>query len=203
MSAGKRKELRRQRRRLEDIAPVTFATAAGAADIEAALKDFLVLEASGWKGLAGTAIVNDPAVKNFVQRAVAALAADGQARIDRLFLNGTADRRHRSRSRAATPPGAGRSPTTRASPAPRPACSSSAISPKACSPSRQPLRVDSCATAGHPMIDHVWRERLALSDRLIALRPSVVPFALACRIETLRRSAIAAAKAVRDRLRRR
>ena len=51
------------------------------------------------------------------------------------------------------------------------------------------------------MIDHVWRERLALSDRLIALRPSAMPFALACRIEALRRSAIAAAKAVRDRLR--
>ena len=68
--AGKRKELRRQRRRLEDIAPVTFATTSGAAGIEAALKDFLVLEASGWKGLAGTAIVNDPAIKNFVQSAV-------------------------------------------------------------------------------------------------------------------------------------
>ena len=53
MSAGKRKELRRQRRRLEDVAPVTFTTTRGAPDIEAALKDFLVLEASGWKGLAG------------------------------------------------------------------------------------------------------------------------------------------------------
>ena len=66
--AGKRKELRRQRRRLEDIAPVTFATAPDAAGIEAALKDFLVLEASGWKGRAGTAIVNDPAIKDFVQQ---------------------------------------------------------------------------------------------------------------------------------------
>ena len=26
-------------------------------------------------------------------------------------------------------------------------------------------RADSCATADHPMIDHVWRERLALADR--------------------------------------
>ena len=33
------------------------------------------------------------------------------------------------------------------------------------------------------MIDHVWRERLTLSDRLIALRPSAMPFALACGIE--------------------
>ena len=29
-------------------------------------------------------------------------------------------------------------------------------------------RVDSCATADHPMIDHLWRERLALTDLLIA-----------------------------------
>ena len=51
------------------------------------------------------------------------------------------------------------------------------------------------------MIDHVWRERLALSDRLIALRPSAMPFALACRIETLRRSTLATVKAARDRIR--
>ena len=63
------------------------------------------------------------------------------------------------------------------------------------------LRVDSCASPGHPMIDHIWRERLSLSDRLIALRPSAMPFALACRIETLRRSTLATAKATRDRIR--
>ncbi len=28
-------------------------------------------------------------------------------------------------------------------------------------------RADSCATADHPMIDHVWRERLALADHLM------------------------------------
>jgi hypothetical protein len=52
------------------------------------------------------------------------------------------------------------------------------------------------------MIDHLWRERLAVSDRLIALRPCVMPFALACRIETLRRSATALARAARHRIRR-
>jgi hypothetical protein len=49
------------------------------------------------------------------------------------------------------------------------------------------------------MIDYIWRERLALCDRLIELKPSRVPFALACQLESLRRTAIAAAKAVRDR----
>jgi CelD/BcsL family acetyltransferase involved in cellulose biosynthesis len=40
MSAGKRKELRRQRRRLEDIAPISFKTAIGAPDIEGRTQGF-------------------------------------------------------------------------------------------------------------------------------------------------------------------
>ena len=36
------------------------------------------------------------------------------------------------------------------------------------------VRTDSCATADHPMIDHLWRERLALCDRLVAVRPQAI-----------------------------
>jgi hypothetical protein len=64
-------------------------------------------------------------------------------------------------------------------------------------------RVDSCATADHPMIDHMWLERLALADRLIAVRPARMAFAAACYLETLRRDAHDMAKSLRDRLRRR
>jgi CelD/BcsL family acetyltransferase involved in cellulose biosynthesis len=200
VSAGKRKELRRQRRRLEDIAPVTFTTATGAQDIDAALKDFLVLEASGWKGLAGTAIVGDPRVKSFVQGAVAALAADRRARIDRLFLNGRAV----AASITLTSGDAAwcwkiayNEGVARASPGVQLALD--LTDSLLAQPS--PARVDSCAIAGHPMIDHIWRERLTLSDRLIELRPSAVPFALVRRVETLRRGAIAAAKRARNLLR--
>jgi CelD/BcsL family acetyltransferase involved in cellulose biosynthesis len=200
ISKVRRKKLRRQRRGLEDIAPVTFATTSGADGIEGALKDFLVLEASGWKGMAGTAIVNDPAIKDFVQRAVLALAADGQARIDRLSLNGTAIAATVTLSSGDTAwcwkigynEGLARS-----SPGVQLICDLT----ESLLEGPQPAHVDSCAGPGHPMIDHVWRERLALSDRLIALRPSLVPFSLACRMETLRRSTIAAAKAMRDRVR--
>jgi CelD/BcsL family acetyltransferase involved in cellulose biosynthesis len=200
ISASKRKDLRRQRRRLEDIAPVAFVASAGTGDIEAALKDFLVLEASGWKGQAGTAIVSDPAIKNFVQHAVIALAANSQVRIDRLQFKGNA-------IAAAITLASGDTAwcwkiaydesLARSSPSVQLICDLT----EDLLAGTQPLRVDSCATAGHPMIDHVWRERLALSDRLIALRRSVVPFRLACRIETLRRSAFAAAKAARNRIR--
>jgi hypothetical protein len=63
-------------------------------------------------------------------------------------------------------------------------------------------RADSCATADHPMIDHVWRERLALDDRLIGVGPDHArSFAAACRLESLRRATIAGAKALRHRLR--
>jgi CelD/BcsL family acetyltransferase involved in cellulose biosynthesis len=64
------------------------------------------------------------------------------------------------------------------------------------------VRADSCATADHPMIDHIWRERLALADRLVSVAPgNAVRFALACRLEPLRRAAIGAAKALRDKVR--
>jgi len=200
VSGRKRKKLRRLRRRLEDIAPVTLTTATSAPDIEAALKDFLVLEASGWKGLAGTAIVNNPAIQDFVQKAVAGLAAEGRARIDRLLLNGitiAAAMTLASGDTAWCWKIAYNEALARSSPGVQLVCD---LTEKLLA-QPAPLRVDSCATPGHPMIDHVWRERLALSDRLIALRPSAIPFALVCWIETLRRSAVAAAKTLRDRIR--
>jgi GNAT acetyltransferase-like protein len=64
-----------------------------------------------------------------------------------------------------------------------------------------PARVDSCATADHPMINHLWRERLGLCDRLIAVRRPALPFAITCQIENLVRAALAAAKNLRNRLR--
>jgi hypothetical protein len=62
------------------------------------------------------------------------------------------------------------------------------------------MRTDSCASANHPMIDHLWRERLTLVNLLIAVRPQA-PFAVARRLEGLRTAAIAGVKNVRDRLR--
>ena len=50
------------------------------------------------------------------------------------------------------------------------------------------------------MIDHMWQGRLTLSDRLIAVKQTMLPFKLICEAETLRRASLAAAKSVRDRL---
>ena len=51
------------------------------------------------------------------------------------------------------------------------------------------------------MIDHLWRERIPLCDRLIAVRPQP-PFAFVRTLEGLRAAAIAQAKSIRGRFRR-
>ena len=65
-------------------------------------------------------------------------------------------------------------------------------------------RVDSCATPDHPMIDHVWRERLMLADRLMCpISAASLSFGMACTLEGMRRSVIGLAKGGRGLLRRR
>lgn len=200
MPTRKRKELRRQRRRLEESAPTAFDSADTWPGIQAALQDFVELEASGWKGAAGTAARSDPAVLEFFRTAIVDLAAEGHARIDRLT--------HGDRVIAAAvtlTSGdtawfwkiAYSEDIARSSPGVQLTmdCTERLLAEGG------PARVDSCAAADHPMIDHIWRERLALSDRLIAVRRLALPFALVCRAEALERAAIAAAKAVRNRLR--
>lgn len=198
----KLKELRRQRRRLEDAAQVQHTVASDAEALAPALAGFMALEAAGWKGRAGGAASADPAVGAFMQAAVMGLAADGNARIDRLI--------HDGRAIAATI-------TLRSGSAAwfwkiaydEARASFSPGVQLTLDLTRQLLadaslaRVDSCATAGHPMIDHLWRERLALNDLLIAPgAASLTQFRIARHLEALRRALLGAAKRVRDTVRR-
>ncbi len=201
VSSSKRKEIRRQRRRLEEVAPVTFATTTEVLDIGAALKEFVVLEASGWKGLAGTAAANDPAIRTFIEGAVSGLAERNQARVDRMSLNAQPIAvcvTLMSGNTAWCWKIAYSEGVSRYSPGVQLVFE---LTEKLLA-DQTVTRTDSCATAGHPMIDHVWRERLAVSDRLIEVRPQAIPFGLTCRLEELRRTAIAQAKSLRDKLRR-
>jgi len=64
-------------------------------------------------------------------------------------------------------------------------------------------RTDSCATADHPMIDHIWRERLTLSDRLMCVaKCDPTLFAHLCRMESIRRKAVDMLKRLRNLVRR-
>jgi hypothetical protein len=60
---------------------------------------------------------------------------------------------------------------------------------------------DSCAAPDHPMIDRVWAERRTIVDRLMTIEPGF-DFALARRLEPMRRRMIATARRARDLVRR-
>ena len=84
--AHRRKELRRLRRRLAERGGLTVTRMeAGEADA-AAIDAFLALEASGWKGRAGTALAAEPARAGFAREFLLGLAARGRLVIDRIAL---------------------------------------------------------------------------------------------------------------------
>ena len=81
LGAKKLKELRRQRHRLAEHGDVGFAVARTPEQVAAAVETFLRLEASGWKGRRGTALVQHDGDASFVRRATAGLARLGQCEI--------------------------------------------------------------------------------------------------------------------------
>jgi CelD/BcsL family acetyltransferase involved in cellulose biosynthesis len=194
------KELRRHWRRLGDTGAVLLTSATEPAAVAMAVEDFFVLEAAGWKGRAGTASADDDDVRRFIRGAVVSLAAEGQASIDRIMVDGRA-------IAAAIVLRSGRDAwfwkiaydETFASLSPGVMLSVIVTDELLDDPNI--VRADSCAVANHPMIDHLWRERLGLCNRLIAVRPSA-PFSVARRLEGLRSAAMAGVKTIRGRFRR-
>lgn len=194
LGAKKLKELRRQRNRLAEHGDVVFAIARRPDDIDAALDVFLALEASGWKGKRGTALADDIGDAAFIRAAVRGLAEHGQCEI--VTLRAGADPvaagilvRHLDRAFffklgvderfAKWSPGVQLTLDVT-----RHLCEDPAIA-----------SADSTAAPGHPMIDPIWRERLAIGDVLIPLRardPAVAAI----------RAALALRRAVREPLRR-
>jgi CelD/BcsL family acetyltransferase involved in cellulose biosynthesis len=192
------KELRRHWRRLGETGAVLFATATAPTAVGAAMEDFFALEASGWKGRAGTATAGSRDLNKFIRAAVGGLAAEGRVSIDRLLVDGRAIAAAivlRSGPCAWFWKIAYDETFARFSPG----VMLSVVITDELVDDTTLVRTDSCATANHPMIDHLWRERLTLCRRLIAVRPQA-PFLLARRLEALRSAAIAGAKSIRDRI---
>jgi CelD/BcsL family acetyltransferase involved in cellulose biosynthesis len=197
---GKRrhKELRRHWRRLSETGAVLFTTAGEPAAVAAAIEGFFALEAGGWKGRAGTATAQRDDLRRFMRTAVHELAVDGKVAIDRILVDG--------RTIAATIVlRSGRcawfwkiaydEAFARFSPG---FMLSAALTGELLDDAAV-VRADSCAAANHPMIDHLWRERLRLTNRLVAVRPQS-PFTVVRCLEGLRAAAIAGAKRMRNRI---
>lgn len=167
LSGKKRKELRRQLNRLGEHGAVAFERRHDDAGLLEWTEAFLTLEASGWKGKAGSALgLAEPTTRLF-RSALAGAAAQG--RLERLAL--TLD--GRPIAMLATflcQPGAFSFKTAfdesfaKFSPGVLLQCENLTIL------DREDIAwTDSCAAADHPMIDHIWRERRAVGSVSIAI----------------------------------
>ena len=203
MSGKRLRNMRRRRTQLQELGAVTLEAAAGSDAVARGLDNFFALEATGWKGRAGTAATQDADVHRFIERAVAALSVEDKVLIHSLRVNektiavtialksgDTAwgwkvayDEAYASYS-----PGvlavAGLTEMILADPA--------------------ITQADSCATATDTMALQLWNERLTMADCLLTTAADAeFSFALASRLEALRRAALTAAKSAREHLRRR
>ncbi|MGA7995791.1 MAG: GNAT family N-acetyltransferase [Bradyrhizobium sp.] len=176
LGSKKLKELRRQRHRLAEHGAVRFDVARTREEVAAALEIFLRLEASGWKGKRGTALIQDDGDAAFIRRAAPTLAETGQCEIVTLYAGATPVAaglvlRHQDRAFffklgidehfAKASPGVQLTIDLT-----RHLCADPAIA-----------SADSTASADHPMINPIWRGRFAIGDLLIPLRKNdpVVP----------------------------
>lgn len=86
--AKKRKELRRQAKRLAEIGSVEFERLADDAPVEPWCAQYLALEAAGWKGEGGTALGKDKGWTRFFRETMADAHALGKLDFLRLTLDG-------------------------------------------------------------------------------------------------------------------
>jgi CelD/BcsL family acetyltransferase involved in cellulose biosynthesis len=200
MSGKRLRNLRRRQRRLDELG-VTVTEAKSGDTLARGLSDFLALEAAGWKGRAGTATLQNEDVSRFLQQAVLSLASEDKVLIHRMVVDGKAiaatialksgnaawgwkvayDEAYADYS-----PGvllvAGLTESLLADPA--------------------IAQADSCAAATDTMAPQLWNERMGMADWLFtAGAGGELSFALVSRLESLRRTAIAAAKSARDHIR--
>ncbi|QRM53403.1 GNAT family N-acetyltransferase [Sinorhizobium sp. BG8] len=84
------RELHRQWRKLDQAGQLSYSVARQPQDIRLRMEEFLLLEASGWKGRARTAMITDRYRAAFAREAISNLAETDGVRIHTLDLDGRA-----------------------------------------------------------------------------------------------------------------
>jgi CelD/BcsL family acetyltransferase involved in cellulose biosynthesis len=166
--AKKRKELRRLQKRLAELGAVETRLLTQGADLPGWCDDFLALEAAGWKGAEGTALASKPAHAAFLRDACAAAFAAGRLHMLRIDIDGRAiamlvNFRHGEGAfsfKIAFDEALGRF---------SPGVLIEIANLHAVQDDPAIAWMDSCAAAGHPMIDSLWAERRSIVQYRIAL----------------------------------
>lgn len=169
-SAKRRKELGRQRRRLEERGQKVYTSARTPTDIALATERFLALEHNGWKGDRGTALLADPTLATFTRSMTRLMAHEGKCRIDAIEIDGVpvamgiiisvGDRAHYWKT------------TFHEAFAPlSPGVQFTLDLTQAQLSDPDVVLTDSCAMPDHSMINRLWPDRIAITDLMFDLQP--------------------------------
>ncbi|MGS4887562.1 GNAT family N-acetyltransferase [Roseibium sp. MB-4] len=169
MSGKRRKEMRRQLRRLEDHGPIRIAHLVGEEAIEG-FEEFLKLEAEGWKGRAGTALSSNPETALFSRNVIKNRSLNNGVRIDQLWAGDTLiaslilfiEGSHVFSWKIAFNETFARM---------SPGAQIAAISMKQNLQSPDILEADSLAVPGHSMIEPLWRGRVDIGTLVLSKGP--------------------------------
>ena len=184
----RRKEYRRLRSRLSEQGNLEALSLSPGEAPAAWVDELLAIEAAGWKGERGTAINFVPKAASLLQEAAAGLSASGKLRFWKLSLDGRViaslygivegneawlGKIAFDQNFARYSPG-----VLLILHATEQLFAEAGIA-----------RVDSCAIPGHPMIDNIWRDRIAVADVMIAhANAGALRFAATVAAERLRRT---------------
>lgn len=163
----RRKEYRRLRARLSEQGRFEARSLGSGADTGPWVDAFLDVEAAGWKGDGGTAIKADPRAARALGEAARGLAAAGKLRFWQLSLDGRAvamlfavvEGGEAWLGKIAHDPAFARF---------SPGVLLILHATEQLFAEGGIVRVDSCAIPDHPMIDGIWRGRIAVADVMLA-----------------------------------
>jgi CelD/BcsL family acetyltransferase involved in cellulose biosynthesis len=194
-------KLRRARGRLAARGEVAIRILRDPCQVRPATEDFLVLEARGWKGRRRTALLSTPQLATFTRAMLRALASQGACRVYSLDVGGA------SIAMAIVLTGGDRAfiwkvAYDEAFAAFSPGVQLTLELTRTLLADDAIALTDSCAAANHPMIDHIWPQRMTIADACIAIDPSrAKAFAAAMERETLWRNVRSRLKDIVYRLR--
>ena len=167
------RELRRKRRKLEELGRVDFRGTPDADELDLWIDQFLKLEADGWKAQEGTAIAQDPAGPDFFRQVLKAGFEADRIRLEGLYLD---DKPIAMKVLLISPPAAFAFKITfdesyyRFSPGVQLEVESLERLPQ----DPRITLADACSVPGHSMIDRVWPHRRLVRSLTVARR-GVVP----------------------------
>ncbi len=167
MSAKKRKELRRQHKRLAEEGTLSVERLEGETNLALWTQEFLSIERAGWKGAEGSALASATETEQFFTKALAGAASAG--RLERVALR-VDGRAVAMLANFLTPPGSYSFKTAfderykRYSPGLLLQLENLEVL------SSELIEwTDSCAAEGHSMIERLWREKRTLHSYNVAI----------------------------------